>query len=157
MVHKLWDHLLLWPAMWDETPLPLGCLTFLFACLVFVEIRYRQGLAQQCLFVGLLVHINMLGSGPWSKSCFLSWKLWTKFSPLIIQVVGIYGNYWHLMQGVLHWVAQPSLGVNPLKVEVRLFDKLFLSKVCYSHFSAFFCWQSHNCAHDFFLIASESC
>ena len=33
------------------------------------------------------------------------------------------------MQGVLHWVAQPSPGVNPLNVEVRLFDKLFLSEV----------------------------
>ncbi|KAI7758304.1 hypothetical protein M8C21_014666, partial [Ambrosia artemisiifolia] len=29
--------------------------------------------------------------------------------------------------GVLHWVAEPSPGVDPLKVEVRLFDKLFLS------------------------------
>ena len=33
------------------------------------------------------------------------------------------------MQGVLHWVAQPSSGVNPLNVEVRLYDKLFLSEV----------------------------
>ena len=32
-------------------------------------------------------------------------------------------------QGVLHWVAEPSPGVDPLKVEVRLFDKLFLSEV----------------------------
>ncbi|CAK9159504.1 unnamed protein product [Ilex paraguariensis] len=31
-------------------------------------------------------------------------------------------------KGVLHWVAEPSAGVNPLKVEVRLFDKLFLSE-----------------------------
>ncbi|KAA0045758.1 glutamine--tRNA ligase-like isoform X3 [Cucumis melo var. makuwa] len=31
-------------------------------------------------------------------------------------------------KGVLHWVAQPSPGVNPLNVEVRLFDKLFLSE-----------------------------
>ncbi|PIA33290.1 hypothetical protein AQUCO_04100012v1 [Aquilegia coerulea] len=31
-------------------------------------------------------------------------------------------------KGVLHWVAQPSPGVNPLKVEVRLFDKLFCSE-----------------------------
>lgn len=31
-------------------------------------------------------------------------------------------------KGVLHWVAQPSGGVDPLKVEVRLFDKLFLSE-----------------------------
>ncbi|XP_058088935.1 glutamine--tRNA ligase [Magnolia sinica] len=31
-------------------------------------------------------------------------------------------------KGVLHWVAQPSPGVEPLKVEVRLFDKLFLSE-----------------------------
>ncbi|OVA09450.1 Glutamyl/glutaminyl-tRNA synthetase [Macleaya cordata] len=31
-------------------------------------------------------------------------------------------------KGVLHWVAQPSPGVNPVKVEVRLFDKLFLSE-----------------------------
>nr|CAD1843094.1 unnamed protein product [Ananas comosus var. bracteatus] len=30
--------------------------------------------------------------------------------------------------GVLHWVAQPSPGVEPLKVEVRLFEKLFLSE-----------------------------
>ncbi|KAF6160795.1 hypothetical protein GIB67_035996 [Kingdonia uniflora] len=29
---------------------------------------------------------------------------------------------------VLHWVAQPSPGTNPLKVEVRLFEKLFLSE-----------------------------
>ena len=33
------------------------------------------------------------------------------------------------MQGVLHWVSQPSSGVEPLKVEVRLFEKLFLSQV----------------------------
>lgn len=31
-------------------------------------------------------------------------------------------------KGVLHWVAQPYPGVEPLKVEVRLFDKLFLSE-----------------------------
>ncbi|KAK4430229.1 Glutamine--tRNA ligase, cytoplasmic [Sesamum alatum] len=31
-------------------------------------------------------------------------------------------------KGVLHWVAEASPGVNPLKVEVRLFDKLFLSE-----------------------------
>nr|XP_043613934.1 glutamine--tRNA ligase [Erigeron canadensis] len=31
-------------------------------------------------------------------------------------------------KGVLHWIAEPSPGVDPLKVEVRLFDKLFLSE-----------------------------
>lgn len=31
-------------------------------------------------------------------------------------------------KGVLHWVAEPSPGVDPVKVEVRLFDKLFLSE-----------------------------
>ncbi|KAK6931522.1 Glutamyl/glutaminyl-tRNA synthetase, class Ib, catalytic domain [Dillenia turbinata] len=31
-------------------------------------------------------------------------------------------------KGVLHWVAEPCPGVDPLKVEVRLFDKLFLSE-----------------------------
>lgn len=31
-------------------------------------------------------------------------------------------------KGVLHWVAEPSPGVNPLRVEVRLFDKLFNSE-----------------------------
>ncbi|KAL0424729.1 UNVERIFIED_CONTAM: Glutamine--tRNA ligase, cytoplasmic [Sesamum radiatum] len=31
-------------------------------------------------------------------------------------------------KGVLHWVPEASPGVNPLKVEVRLFDKLFLSE-----------------------------
>lgn len=31
-------------------------------------------------------------------------------------------------KGVLHWVAESSHGVDPLKVEVRLFDKLFLSE-----------------------------
>ncbi|KAI5677563.1 hypothetical protein M9H77_08513 [Catharanthus roseus] len=31
-------------------------------------------------------------------------------------------------KGVLHWVAESSAGVEPLKVEVRLFDKLFLSE-----------------------------
>lgn len=31
-------------------------------------------------------------------------------------------------KGVLHWVAEPSPGVDPLKVEVRLFDKLFASE-----------------------------
>lgn len=31
-------------------------------------------------------------------------------------------------KGVLHWVAEPSPGVEPLKVEVRLFDRLFLSE-----------------------------
>ena len=36
-----------------------------------------------------------------------------------------------VLQGVLHWVAEPSAGINPLKVEVRLFDKLFLSEVVY--------------------------
>lgn len=38
-------------------------------------------------------------------------------------------KYQNMMQGVLHWVAQPSPGLDPLKVEVRLFDKLFLSEV----------------------------
>lgn len=31
-------------------------------------------------------------------------------------------------KGVLHWVAESAPGVDPLKVEVRLFDKLFLSE-----------------------------
>ncbi|KAI4313908.1 hypothetical protein L6164_026851 [Bauhinia variegata] len=31
-------------------------------------------------------------------------------------------------KGVLHWVAQPSPGVDPFKIEVRLFDRLFLSE-----------------------------
>uniref|UniRef100_R7W940 glutamine--tRNA ligase n=1 Tax=Aegilops tauschii TaxID=37682 RepID=R7W940_AEGTA len=31
-------------------------------------------------------------------------------------------------KGVLHWVAQPAPGVDPLKVEIRLFEKLFLSE-----------------------------
>ncbi|KAK2635199.1 hypothetical protein Ddye_029991 [Dipteronia dyeriana] len=31
-------------------------------------------------------------------------------------------------KGVLHWVAEPSPGVTPLKVEVRLFDRLFNSE-----------------------------
>ncbi|KAJ0960971.1 hypothetical protein J5N97_001049 [Dioscorea zingiberensis] len=31
-------------------------------------------------------------------------------------------------KGVLHWISQPSPGVEPLKVEVRLFEKLFLSQ-----------------------------
>ncbi|KAI9078521.1 hypothetical protein K1719_039459 [Acacia pycnantha] len=31
-------------------------------------------------------------------------------------------------KGVLHWVPQPSPGVNPLRIEVRLFEKLFLSE-----------------------------
>ncbi|OWM68001.1 hypothetical protein CDL15_Pgr017569 [Punica granatum] len=31
-------------------------------------------------------------------------------------------------KGVLHWVAEPSAGVDPLQVEVRLFDKLFKSE-----------------------------
>ncbi|URE10189.1 glutaminyl-tRNA synthetase [Musa troglodytarum] len=31
-------------------------------------------------------------------------------------------------KGVLHWVAKPSPGVDPVKVEVRLFEKLFLSE-----------------------------
>lgn len=34
-----------------------------------------------------------------------------------------------IVQGVLHWVAEASPGLNPLTVEVRLFDKLFLSEV----------------------------
>lgn len=31
-------------------------------------------------------------------------------------------------KGVIHWVAEPSCGTSPLKVEVRLFDTLFLSE-----------------------------
>ncbi|KAL6838739.1 hypothetical protein ACP4OV_031453 [Aristida adscensionis] len=31
-------------------------------------------------------------------------------------------------KGVLHWVAQPAPGVEPLKLEVRLFEKLFMSE-----------------------------
>ncbi|KAJ4828883.1 hypothetical protein Tsubulata_039853 [Turnera subulata] len=31
-------------------------------------------------------------------------------------------------KGVLHWVAEPAPGVDPLKVEVRLFEKLFTSE-----------------------------
>ncbi|KAI5063130.1 hypothetical protein GOP47_0021677 [Adiantum capillus-veneris] len=31
-------------------------------------------------------------------------------------------------KGVIHWVAEPSCGTQPLKVEVRLFDTLFLSE-----------------------------
>ncbi|KAI5071093.1 hypothetical protein GOP47_0013344 [Adiantum capillus-veneris] len=31
-------------------------------------------------------------------------------------------------KGVIHWVAEPSIGTAPLKVEVRLFDTLFLSE-----------------------------
>jgi len=32
------------------------------------------------------------------------------------------------LKGVLHWVAEPTPGVEPLKVEVRLFEKLFMSE-----------------------------
>ncbi|PWZ34372.1 Glutamine--tRNA ligase [Zea mays] len=32
------------------------------------------------------------------------------------------------LKGVLHWVAEPAPGVEPLKVEVRLFEKLFMSE-----------------------------
>ncbi|KAK4260829.1 hypothetical protein QN277_003894 [Acacia crassicarpa] len=31
-------------------------------------------------------------------------------------------------KGVLHWVPQPSPGVDPLRIEVRLFERLFLSE-----------------------------
>ncbi|KAF7063848.1 hypothetical protein CFC21_070322 [Triticum aestivum] len=31
-------------------------------------------------------------------------------------------------KGVLHWVSEPAPGVEPLKVEIRLFEKLFLSE-----------------------------
>ncbi|GJN05583.1 hypothetical protein PR202_ga23225 [Eleusine coracana subsp. coracana] len=31
-------------------------------------------------------------------------------------------------KGVLHWVAEPAPGVEPLKLEVRLFEKLFMSE-----------------------------
>jgi glutaminyl-tRNA synthetase len=34
-----------------------------------------------------------------------------------------------MVQGVLHWVAESAPGVEPLKVEIRLFEKLFLSEV----------------------------
>lgn len=44
------------------------------------------------------------------------------FFPAILSSAG-------LQQGVLHWVAQPSPGVDPLKIEVRLFEKLFTSEV----------------------------
>ncbi|KAG0462950.1 hypothetical protein HPP92_021426 [Vanilla planifolia] len=47
-------------------------------------------------------------------------------------VVEIRAEYDPLKQtkpkGVLHWVAQPRPDIEPLKVEVRLFDKLFLSE-----------------------------
>ncbi|XP_020097923.1 glutamine--tRNA ligase isoform X2 [Ananas comosus] len=47
-------------------------------------------------------------------------------------VIEIHAEYDFLKKtkpkGVLHWVAQPSPGVEPLKVEVRLFEKLFLSE-----------------------------
>ncbi|GMH01908.1 hypothetical protein Nepgr_003747 [Nepenthes gracilis] len=33
------------------------------------------------------------------------------------------------LKGVLHWVVEPSPGVDALKMEVRLFDKLFFSEV----------------------------
>lgn len=51
-------------------------------------------------------------------------------------------------QGVLHWVAEPSPGVNPLRVEVRLFDKLFNSEVVYCEFPvlSLLCFiSSRNC------------
>nr|ATA66951.1 glutaminyl-tRNA synthetase [Saccharum hybrid cultivar]QCS40596.1 glutaminyl-tRNA synthetase [Saccharum hybrid cultivar] len=32
------------------------------------------------------------------------------------------------LKGVLHWVSEPAPGVEPLKVEVRLFEKLFMSE-----------------------------
>ncbi|CAI9760949.1 unnamed protein product [Fraxinus pennsylvanica] len=39
-------------------------------------------------------------------------------------------NFLHLLcsdlQGVLHWVVESALGIDPLKIEVRLFDKLFI-------------------------------
>jgi len=37
------------------------------------------------------------------------------------------------LQGVIHWVAEPSPGVEPLKVEVRHYDKLFKSEVWSLH------------------------
>lgn len=49
--------------------------------------------------------------------------LWPDFSLRFSLIFGF-------VQGVIHWVAEPSPGVEPLKVEVRLFDKLFKSEVC---------------------------
>ena len=33
------------------------------------------------------------------------------------------------LQGVIHWVAEPTPGVEPVKVEIRQFDRLFKSEV----------------------------
>jgi len=49
--------------------------------------------------------------------------LWLDFSLRFSLIFGF-------VQGVIHWVAEPSPGVEPLKVEARLFDKLFRSEVC---------------------------
>lgn len=114
----------------------------------------------------ILVHMNVPRWGPWSISYAQSWKLSTKFYPLIDHEGHWWrfmGTVWHLMQGVLHWVAQPSPGVDPLKVEVRLFDKLFLSEVCNYHFLMVFVFPSSltklsQCSWLLSnLIASESC
>lgn len=53
---------------------------------------------------------------------------WIDSSGCII-VIALFWIHFHVLQGVLHWVARPSVGVDPLNVEVRLFDKLFLSEV----------------------------
>ena len=42
-------------------------------------------------------------------------------------------------QGVIHWVAGPSREVDPLSIEVRLFDKLFNSEVGSSLFYVDLC------------------
>lgn len=58
------------------------------------------------------------------------------------------------LQGVLHWVGEPSPGVEPLKVEVRLFDKLFLSEVGHYSFFELPFYKLLNVS-DSFIIASR--
>lgn len=49
--------------------------------------------------------------------------MWSRCAQVFADLV-----FWNTVQ-VIHWVSEPAPGVDPLKVEVRNFDKLFKSEV----------------------------
>ena len=61
------------------------------------------------------------------------------------------------VQGVLHWVAQPAPGVEPLKVEIRLFEKLFLSEVYSFAAISQICVDWKSFLMNVFVVLLESC
>lgn len=107
-------------------------------------IRWSTGFVQGAIFQGCIYWKVWFSAGRLKRllwSCSLQIGLaqicishkcadviFGDYKETVTEIQAEYDSEKKIHKGVLHWVAEPSPGVDPLKVEVRLLDKLFLSE-----------------------------